>query len=160
MSKFIRIAAVCILTALMGFGLAQPASADFSIRASQASDLYVRDEVPSLAQIEKQFAAFWNPNIGMDPKIEVSFNGPSARPALERVMEASKTMDFFSIQGRAIAPVNVSGNTMSVTVHGVMAGFPAQSTLYHYIREGGLWKFDWKATCQEMQCQGDPSFGY
>jgi hypothetical protein len=160
MSKFIRIAAVCILTALMGFGLAQPASADVSIRDSKAADLYIRDEVPSLAQIEKQFAAFWNPNIGMDPKIEVTFNGPAARPALERVMETSKTMDFFSIQGRALAPINISGNTMTVNVHGVMAGFPATSSVYYYIRENGLWKYDFKAICAEIQCQGNPDFGY
>ncbi|NUS95546.1 MAG: hypothetical protein HOQ36_24570 [Nocardia sp.] len=160
MSKFIRIAAVCILTALTAFGLTQPASADVSIRDSQVSDLYIRDEVPSVAQVEKQFAAFWNPNIGMDPKIEVTYNGPAARPALERVMETSKTMDFFSIQGRALPPFNISGNTMTINVNGVMAGFPAQSSVYHYIREDGLWKYDFKAICAEIQCQGNPDFGY
>ncbi|MGW0178060.1 hypothetical protein [Nocardia sp. NPDC003345] len=160
MSRFIRFATVCILAALVGLGMAQPASADVSIRDSSASDLYVSAATPSLLQLEKQFAAFWNPNIGMDPKVEVSYNGPSARPALERVMANSSTMDFFSIQGRAIGPVQVNGNSMSVTMHGLMAGFPAQNNKYFYIRDAGLWKFDWKQTCAAMQCSGNPSFGY
>ncbi|MGX1810666.1 hypothetical protein ACWIGI_33525 [Nocardia sp. NPDC055321] len=160
MPIFIRVAVVAIAAAILGLGFAQPASADFSIREAQASDLYVRDEVPSLHQLEKQFAAFWNPNIGMDPKIEVTYNGPGARPALEQVMQASTMYDFFSIQGRAIGPVQISGDRLSVKVEGLMAGFPATSTMYHFIRESGLWKYDWKATCAEMECSGDPSFGY
>ncbi|WP_282785877.1 MULTISPECIES: hypothetical protein [unclassified Nocardia] len=160
MPKFIKVAAIAVFAAILGLGFAQPAAADVSIRDSQVSDLYVRADVPSLHQIEKQFAAFWNPNIGMDAKVEVSYNGPAARGALERVMSNSATMDFFSIQGRALGPVNVAGNTMSVQVEGLMAGFPATSTTYHYIREGGLWKFDWKSICQSMQCAGNPNFGY
>jgi hypothetical protein len=160
MPKVIRLAAVCILTALVGLASAQPASADVSIRDSTVSDLYVRADAPSAAQIEKQFAAFWNPNISLEPKIEVSYNGPSARDALERVMQTSTTMDFFSIQGRVSGPIQVSGNSLSVTVQGLMAGFPAQTTNYYFIREGGLWKFDWKAICQELQCSGNPDFGY
>lgn len=49
---------------------------------------------------------------------------------------------------------------MSVTFEGSMAGFPVQSVRYHYLREGGLWKFDWKEICGEMQCHGNPDFGY
>ncbi|MGV9410507.1 hypothetical protein ACWDOP_11380 [Nocardia sp. NPDC003693] len=160
MPKFIKVAMVALAAAVLGLGFAQPASADISIRDSQASDLYLRDNTPSLHQIEKAFAAFWNPNINIEPKIEVSYNGSSARPALERVMQASTTYDFFSIQGRAIGPVQVSGNNLSVKVEGLMAGFPASSTNYHFLRDGGIWKFDWKATCAEMQCSGNPDFGY
>ncbi|APE35361.1 hypothetical protein BOX37_16975 [Nocardia mangyaensis] len=160
MPRLIRIVSAVVFAALLGLGLAQPAAADVSIRDGKVGDLYVRDEVPNLGQLERQFAAFWNPNIGVGPKLEVSYNGPQARGALERVMASSQTMDFFSIQGRAVGGVNISGNTMSVRVEGVMAGFPATSTTYHFIREGGLWKYDWKATCAEMQCAGNPDFGY
>lgn len=160
MPKFIKVATVAVLAVILGLVFAQPVSADVSIRDSQVSDLYVRADVPSLFQIEKQFAAFWNPNIGTDPKVEVSYNGAGARDALERVMQNSTTMDFFSIQGRALDPVQVSGNNLSVKLEGLMAGFPATSTTYHFIREGGLWKFDWKRICQEMQCAANPNFGY
>lgn len=160
MSKYCRALFVAVLGALLGLGLAQPANADVSLRDATTSDLYVGDDVPSLDQLERQFAAFWNPNISMDSKVEVSYNGAAARPALERVMESSKTMDFFSIQGRAIEPVQVSGDQLAVTVSGMMAGVPATTTRYHLIREGGLWKYDWKAICQEMQCAGNPDFGY
>ncbi|UGT63662.1 hypothetical protein [Nocardia asteroides] len=139
---------------------AAPASADVSIRDAKAGDLYVRAEQPSLDQLERAFAAFWNPNIGIDPKVEVSYNGPGARAELEKVMQYSRTMDFFSLQGRAIGPVQTDGNTLSVTVHGLMAGIPAQTTTYHFIRDAGLWKFDWKRICQQLQCAGNPSFGY
>lgn len=160
MSKIVKIAAVCIFAVLLGLGLAQPASADVSIRDAKVSDLYVRDEAPSLDQLERQFAAFWNPRIALDPKLEVSYNGQQARGELEKVMQFSTTYDFFSIQGRAVGPVERNGNNLSVTVQGVMAGFPAQTLKYHFIRDGGLWKYDWKRICQEMQCSGNPNFGY
>lgn len=160
MSRILQVVIAGAFAVLLASGLASPASADVSIRNSTANDLYVSSDAPGLDQIERQFAAFWNPNIGIDPKIEVSYNGPGARAALEQVMQNSRTMDFFSIQGRAVGPVNISGNQMSVSVQGLMAGFPATSTVYHWIREGGLWKFDWKSICQEMQCAGNPSFGY
>ncbi|MEU1981417.1 hypothetical protein [Nocardia sp. NPDC019395] len=160
MPKLIRIVSVLVFAALLGLGSAQPATADVSIRDGKAGDLYIRDEAPNLGQLERQFAAFWNPNIGVEPKLEVSYNGPQARGALEQVMANSQTMDFFSIQGRAVGDIDISGNTMSVRVEGVMAGFPATSINYHFIREGGLWKYDWKAICAEMQCAGDPDFGY
>ena len=160
MARIIKIAMVCILAVLAGLGLVAPAAADVSIRDSSVGDLYVSSDSPSLNQLERQFAAFWNPNIGIDPKVEVSYNGGAARGALEQVMANSATMDFFSIQGRALGPVEINGDTMSVQVEGVMAGFPATSTRYHYVREGGLWKFDWKRICQEMACAGNPNFGY
>jgi len=160
MSRFIKVAFVSVIAAFVALGSAYPAMAEVSIRDSQASDLYVREDSPSPDQLERQFAAFWNPNISMDSKLEVTYNGAAARGELEKVMQMSTTMDFFSIQGRATGPPQISGNTMSVTVEGLMAGFPAQSTKYHFIREDGLWKYDWKKTCQEMQCQGDPDFGY
>lgn len=160
MSKLLKLVSACLLAALLGLGFAQPAAADVSIRDAKVADLYVRDENPTLAQLEKQFAAFWNPNIGIDPKVEVSLHGDKARPALERVMQYGKTMDFFSIQGRAVGGVNKSGNTLSVRVEGLMAGFPANSTTYHLVRENGLWKYDWKKICQEMECADNPDFGY
>ena len=159
MVKIIKITVACLFALAVAVGSATSASADVSIRDAKVGDLYVRDEQPSPDQLERQFAAFWNPSIGMDAKTEVSYNGPGARDELERVMQFGKTMDFFSIQGHAEG-VQVTGDTMSVTMNGLMAGFPAQSTKYHYIRQDGLWKFDWKQICQEMQCQGDPSFGY
>ncbi|MGW4366530.1 hypothetical protein ACWEKT_12865 [Nocardia takedensis] len=160
MLKVIKIATAALFAAVLGFGVAGPAAADVSIRDGRAADLYVSAAVPSLDQLERQFAAFWNPNISLDPKVEVSYNGPGARPALEKVMQSSRTMDFFSIQGRAIGPVNVNGDRLSVTVNGVIAGFPAQTTNYYFIRDAGLWKYDWKATCADLGCQGNPDFGY
>ncbi|CAM3050610.1 hypothetical protein [Skermania piniformis] len=161
MPKYLRVTLVALFGALLGIGVAQPAGADVSIRNASANDLYLSaDAVPTIDQLERQFAAFWNPNIGLDPKVEVSYNGEGARPALARVMESSKTMDFFSIQGRAYEPVEVSGDALAVTVSGLMAGIPATTTRYHLVRDGGLWKYNWKAICQEMQCSGNPDFGY
>ncbi|MBH0780488.1 hypothetical protein [Nocardia bovistercoris] len=156
-SKFVL---ACVAVALFGMGAVAPASADVSLRDAKVGDLYVSAAEPSLDQLERQFAAFWNPNIGIGPKVEVSYNGPSARAELEKVMQFSKTMDFFSLQGRAVGPVRISGDSLSVTVHGVMAGIPAQTTNYHFLRDAGLWKFDWKRICQELQCSGNPDFGY
>ncbi|MFC6014520.1 hypothetical protein [Nocardia lasii] len=160
MSHLLKIVSAGFFALIIGLGLASPAAADVSIRDSVASDLYVREANPSVHQLEKQFAAFWNPNIGMDPKIEVSYHGSSARPALEMVMQQSKTMDFFSIQGRVVEGPTVSGDSLSVRVNGVMAGYPATTMTYYFVREGGLWKYDWKRICQENQCSGDPDFGY
>ena len=43
---------------------------------------------------------------------------------------------------------------------GVMVGVPVSTFDYHYLREDGRWKFDWKRTCQELKCRGNLFFGY
>lgn len=132
-----------------------------SIRDAKVTDLYVRSEAPTSVELEWQFAAFWNPRLPMGPKYEVSYNGnhPDARKALNQVMAASQTYDFFSLRGQASRPA-ISGNRMAVTFRGMMAGFPVQQMNYYYLRENGLWKFDWKRMCSQMQCNGNPKFGY
>lgn len=162
MVKLIRIAAICLFTALLGIGVAAPASADVSIRDAKASDLYVRSAKPSAQEMEKQFAALWNPNIPLSSKLAVSYKGDTAkvRKQVGGVMAMSRTMDFFSLKGRAIGSPAISGNRMTMSGSAVMAGMPANTTRYHYIRDGGLWKLDWKATCVEVKCNGNPDFGY
>ncbi|GAB10880.1 hypothetical protein GOARA_063_00790 [Gordonia araii NBRC 100433] len=162
MSKFARAAFGALFAVVVATGLATPAAqADVSVRNGKAADLSVRAERPSSGQLERQFAAFWNPNVPLGPKLAVTYRGntPAVRKALGNVMSMSRTYDFFSVQGRFGAP-SVSGSRMSATGSGVMAGFPATSVRYHWIREGGLWKYDWKAICSEMKCSGNPNFGY
>lgn len=159
MPRVITIAIACVFAILLYTGPARPASA-YSIRDTTVSDLYVRDTSPTVVELAKQFGAFWNPDIPLDPKIAVSYHGDGARPALERVMQQSTTMDFFSIQGRNLGPPKITGNTMSITIAGNIAGFPTQTLNYYYVRDRGLWKFDWKKICRDVQCQGNPNFGY
>ena len=133
-----------------------------SIREAKQADLSVRAERPNAVDLEWQFAAFWNPRIPLGPKLEVTYNGQSAaaRKSLEQVMASSQTYDFFSMRGSATGPPRINGDRMSITIRGTMAGFPVQQTNYYYIRDGGLWKFDWKRICSDMQCANNPSFGY
>ncbi|MFT3901249.1 MAG: hypothetical protein QM728_13530 [Gordonia sp. (in: high G+C Gram-positive bacteria)] len=160
MLKTAKIAAA-LFAGSVTLGLVAPAAqADVSVRDGKTADLYVRAEKPNNGQLERQFAAFWNPRVPTNPKVAVSYGGEKARPALNQVMGMSKTYDYFSIQGRAAGPITINGNRMSVVVHGVMAGFPAQTLRYHWLRDANLWKFDWKRTCAEIKCQGNPNFGY
>ncbi|WP_159922772.1 MULTISPECIES: hypothetical protein [Nocardia] len=67
---------------------------DISIRDATAADLYVRDEVPSLEKLERLYAAFYNPNISIDRKVEVSYGGDKVRPVVEQAMSFSQTFDW------------------------------------------------------------------
>ncbi len=140
--------------------VAAPASADTGVRSTSAADLYVRAEKPTAAQFERQAAAFWNPNISMNDKVAVSVNGQKARPELEKVMAFNGVYDFLGATARAVGPANVNGSNATVTLSAIVVGFPANSARYSYVREGGLWKFDWKANCAAMSCTGNPNFGY
>ncbi|MFF2082385.1 hypothetical protein ACFVVM_01325 [Nocardia sp. NPDC058176] len=160
MSRVVKIVFTALLAALLGLGLSPAASADVLIRDAKVADLYIRDSVPSLDQLEKMYAAFFNPNIGLDPKVEVSYHGEKVRPVLEQLMQYSRTMDFFSIQGRAIGPVNINGDRLSVVGQGVAAGFPLTESTFYLVRDGGLWKMDWKEYCAHVACAGDPKFDY
>lgn len=131
-----------------------------SVRDASVQDLYIRTAKPSKHDLEWQVAAFWNPRLSMTPKVEVSYGGEKARAALTEVMQMSTMYDFFSLRSSATSTPVVNGNRAHVTFTGSMAGFPVQKVRYHYIREDGLWKFDWKRTCQELQCNGNPNFGY
>lgn len=133
-----------------------------SIREAKQADLQVPAERPTAVDLEWQFAAFWNPRIAIGPKLAVTYNGQSAavRKPLEQVLASSQTYDFFSMRGSATGPPRINGDRMSITFRGTMAGFPVQQTNYYYIREGGLWKFDWKRICADMKCANNPSFGY
>lgn len=112
--------------------------------------------------MEWQFAGYWNPRVPLGPKMENTYNGqdPKARKAIEQVMASSQTYDFFSMRGSAVGAPKINGDRMSVTFRGSMAGFPVMQPTYYYIREGGLWKYDWKRTCASMGCGGNPDFGY
>lgn len=160
MSKLIKVAVVSILAALLGLGLAQPASADVLISQGKAADLYIRDDVPTLDQLERMYAAFYNPNVSINDKVAVSLGGEKARPVVEQAMSFSQAYDYFSIQGRAVGPVNINGDKLTVVGEGLIAGFPATSSTFYLQREGGLWKFDWKTFCQNVACAGDPKFDY
>ncbi|MFZ2510893.1 MAG: hypothetical protein WAW85_07365 [Gordonia sp. (in: high G+C Gram-positive bacteria)] len=133
-----------------------------SIREAKQADLQVPAERPTAVDLEWQFAAFWNPRIAIGPKLAVTYNGQSAavRKPLEQVLASSQTYDFFSMRGSATGPPRINGERMSITFRGTMAGFPVQQTNYYYIRDGGLWKFDWKRICADMQCANNPNFGY
>ena len=137
-----------------------PASADTGVKNTSASDLYVRGASPTAAQFERQAAAFWNPNISLDQKVAVSVNGPKARPELEKVMAFNKVYDFLGAQARATGSAKVNGSKASLPLSAIVVGFPATSYTYFYVREGDLWKFDWKANCAAMGCTGNPNFGY
>ncbi|MBF6212362.1 hypothetical protein IU433_18130 [Nocardia puris] len=160
MSKLIKVAVVSILAALLGLGVAQPASADVLIRDAKAADLYIRDDVPSLQQLERMYAAFYNPNVSINDKVAVTLGGEKARPIVEQNMSFSQAYDFFSIQGRAVGPVNINGDSLSVVGEGLIAGFPATSATFYLQREGGLWKFDFKKFCENVACAGNPQFDY
>ncbi|MBD0023721.1 hypothetical protein GII33_12015 [Gordonia pseudamarae] len=162
MRRMVRVVTVGVFAMLLSVGLVSPASADVSIRSGKVADLYVRSAQPSIAEMERQYAAFWNPNLPINPKFEVSVNGnnPTVQKNLRNVMATSRTYDFFSIQGRVVGKPVVNGNRMTIRGNGVMAGFPAQSFTYYYVRQGGLWKFDWKANCKASGCNGVTSWGY
>ncbi|HMS74499.1 hypothetical protein [Gordonia sp. (in: high G+C Gram-positive bacteria)] len=162
MRRIVRVVLVGLFAIFLSAGLVSPASADVSIRNGKVADLYVRSAQPSVAQMERQYAAFWNPNLPINPKFEVSLNGnnPTVQKNLRQVMSMSRSYDFFSIQGRVLGKPVVNGNRMSLRGRGVMAGFPAQSFTYYYVRQGGLWKFDWKANCRASGCNGVKNWGY
>ncbi|MEV0061948.1 hypothetical protein [Nocardia sp. NPDC050718] len=160
MKKIAGLVAALGLAGLLTVGTASPALADRSVRDATVADLYLRDADPSLDAIAGQFAALWNPNLPMSAKEEVSYHGSTVGPALQGILSQGGVYDFLSIQERATSKA-ITGNTMTATLSGVMAGFPATSGTYSYIRENGLWKVDWKATCDAMGgCTGNPDFGY
>lgn len=160
MHTSIKLAVVGVATAAAATLAVAPASADTGVRNTSAGDLYVRADKPTAAQFERQAAAFWNPNISMDSKVAVSVNGQKARPELEKVMSFNGMYDFLGASARTTGPANVNGSKASVPLSAIVVGFPATSYTYFYVREGGLWKFDWKANCAAMGCTGNPSFGY
>ncbi|MEV6276780.1 hypothetical protein [Nocardia sp. NPDC051832] len=160
MRKIAGLLAALTLAGLLTVGTATPALADRSVRDATVADLYLRDADPSLDAIAGQFAALWNPNLPMSAKEEVSYHGASVGPALQGILSQGGVYDFLSIQLRGTSK-SITGNTMTANMSGVMAGFPASSGTYTYIREDGLWKVDWKATCAGMGgCTGNPDFGY
>ena len=83
-----------------------------------------------------------------------------AKPALRRLFTPSPTHDYLTLSGRVVGPVKFRDDRASARIAGVMVGVPASTYTYHYRRDDGLWKFDWKRTCQELKCLGDPDFGY
>lgn len=160
MKKIAGAFAVLGFTGLFLVGAVSPALADRSVRDATVAELYVRDADPSLDAIAEQFAALWNPNLPISAKEAVSYHGATVGPALQSILSQGGAYDFLSIQERATSK-HITGNTMTASLSGVMAGFPASSGNYSYIREDGLWKVDWKATCKAMGgCTGNPDFGY
>ncbi|GAB10879.1 hypothetical protein GOARA_063_00780 [Gordonia araii NBRC 100433] len=148
MSKLITGIVGVVFAALLAVGLAAPAAhGDVTIRGAKTSDLYMRSATPSKAEVKRSYAAFMNPSLPIGPKLEVSVNGAANRGELQRMLGLSRQYDFFSMKGDVVS-VNVSGNTMTARFHGTMAGFPAQGFTYSYVREGGLWKYDWKRNAQ------------
>lgn len=141
-------------------GVAPSASADVAARDATESDLFVRSEQPSASEVERQFVAVWNPKIPFESKVKASFNGEKAKPALRRLFTPSPTHDYLTLSGRVVGPVKVGDGRASARIAGVMVGVPASTYTYHYRRDDGLWKFDWKRTCQELKCLGNPDFGY
>ena len=141
---------------------AAPQNVAPSIRGAKTDYLVIRSEKPSPRTLEWQYAAFWNPRLPMEPKLAVTYKGdtPKVRKVMTQVMQSSQIYDFFSAQGAALPPVQVDGNHMSVVYRGSMAGFPVQSVRYHWIREDGIWKYDWKRICAAIACNGNPDFGY
>ncbi|AHH19043.1 hypothetical protein NONO_c42590 [Nocardia nova SH22a] len=160
MNKIVGILAVLGLAGLLTIGGTAPALADASVRNATVADLYVRDADPSLDAIAGQFAALWNPNLPIGPKEEVSYHGSTVGPALQGILSQGGVYDFLSIQLRATSK-HITGDRMTAEMSGVMAGFPASNGTYTYVREDGLWKVDWKATCDSLGgCTGNPDFGY
>lgn len=144
MTTAIRAALGALLVLLVSLALGAPAAqAEPSIRSATVADLYLRADKPSKDAVKRSFAAFMNPSLPMGPKLEVSVNGAANRGELQRMMDQSRQHDFFSMKGDVVA-VNVSGNAMNARFQGSMAGFPVQSFTYYYVRQGGLWKYDWK----------------
>lgn len=78
-----------------------------NVREASTDDLYVRSDEPNRLELEWQYAAFWSPRLPMGPKIEVTYGGEAARPALEQVMQTSQMYDFFSLKA-ASSPVPTS----------------------------------------------------
>ncbi|MFT4202221.1 hypothetical protein [Gordonia sp. (in: high G+C Gram-positive bacteria)] len=154
MSKTMKTITGALFAALLATGVAAPAAeADVTIRGAKTADLYMRADKPSKLEVKKSYAAFMNPSLPIGPKLEVSVNGAQNRGELQRMLNQSRQYDFFSMQGDVVA-VNVTGNTMTARFHGTMAGFPAQSFTYFYVREGKLWKYNWK---QNAKTNGMPA---
>lgn len=154
MKTMIKAVAAGLFAALMAMGLLAPAAqAAPSVRSATVADLYMRADKPSKLDVTKSYMAFMNPRLPIGPKLEVSVNGAANRGELQRMLDQSRQMDFFSMQGSVVS-VTVNGNSMTARFHGTMAGFPAQSFTYFYVREGGLWKYNWK---QNAKTNGMPA---
>ena len=126
MRRIVRVVLVGLFAIFPSAGLVSPASADVSIRNGKVADLYVRSAQPSVAQMERQYAAFWNPNLPINPvRGQPQRQQPHRAENLRQVMSMSRSYDFFSIQGRVLGKPVVNGNRMSLRGRGVMAGFPA-----------------------------------
>lgn len=137
------------------------AAADTIIRDSTAADLYISSETPTGAEFERQAAALWNPNISIDDKLEASYHGESVREAVESAMAFNAVYNFLAAQVRAEGSPVVNGDNATQDLGVVLAGFPTGAGTYVYVYDEGLWKMDWKATCDGLGgCTGDPDFGY
>ncbi len=144
MSILLKAVTGALFAVLLAVGIAAPAAhADVTVRDAKTADLYMRSAVPSKTEVKRSYAAFMNPNLPLGPKLEVSVNGQANRGELARMIGLSRQYDFFSMKGDVVS-VSVDGNAMTARFHGSMAGFPAQSFTYSYVREGDLWKYDWK----------------
>ncbi|HNP57370.1 MAG TPA: hypothetical protein PK331_07315 [Gordonia sp. (in: high G+C Gram-positive bacteria)] len=158
-----RITVAFLSAVLLGLGLAAPATADTTARQTNVGDLYVRAERPSGHQLESQYAAMWNPALPMDAKLANSYRGntPQVRASSERMKDFSRMYDLMSVNMRSVAAPVINGNKASAKFVGVLAGFPAQNLSGYYVRDDGLWKLDWKATCASIGgCNGNPDWGY
>lgn len=144
MSTITKLISSVLFALIVAVGLAAPAQADVTVRGAKAADLFMRSDVPTKLEVKKSYAAFMNPNIPIGPKLEVSVNGQANKGELERMIGLSRQYDFFSMKGD-VTSLSVDGNKMTAHFQGSMAGFPAQSFTYFYVREGGLWKYNWKA---------------
>ncbi len=148
MSTALKTVTSALFAIALALGLAAPAAnADVTIRNATTADLYMRSATPSKTEVKKSYAAFMNPSLPIGPKLEVSVNGAANRGELQRMLGLSRQYDFFSMKGDVVS-VNVNGNSMTARFQGTMAGFPAQSFTYFYVREGGLWKYNWKRNGQ------------
>lgn len=153
------IAAGGVATAI-AVGAVPAAGADVAARDSTEADLVVRSETPSKNEMERLFVAIWSPKVPVEAKISASYNGENARPALTKLFSPLPHIDYLTLQGRAVGPVRVSGERAKARMAGVMANVPVSTYDYSYRYDGGRWKFDWKRTCAELKCRGNPPFGY
>ncbi len=155
-----RSVAACGLLAALTVVSAAAATADVAARDATDAHLIVRSEQPSRVEMERQFVAVWSPKVSFEAKVRASYNGEKARPALTKLFGPMFRYDYLTLQGRAVTPVTVKDNRATIRLAGVMVGVPVSTYRYHYLRDDGLWKFDWKRTCIELRCKGNLSFGY
>lgn len=134
-----------------GNGVASTSSAPAPATAIRADG--PADPAAAEAQIEKNWAAFFDPSVSADRKAEVLQNGVLLKPLLAAVADRSEAAD---VSSEVTGVTFTSPTEAEVTYDLLVSGFPVLSdTKGGAVLEDGVWKVSLRSLCALVKSAGD-----